>query len=131
MSDLEASIGRLDDFVQQRQSTLQSVLGFVASHATERDIEQILEAAQTRRKVLAQVRSAALSVGTKVTLGGLRPKYLNDLSGTVRIINGQRCDVSLDEASTNRLRYAGKRFIVRPDVTSYVLKGVPVTCARP
>lgn len=69
----------------------------------------------------------------KATLSGLSPKYLNGLTGEVVLDPNGRSGArafacKLDEASTNRLRWAGSRFYIGPDVKEYVLPGVPMQC---
>lgn len=111
-------------------ATLSDALAFIAG-AEETDLDRLIDGVKMRRKTLANLRAAAVRVGMEIATDGLSPKYLNNLTGTIRGISGQRADVELDEPSTNTLRYSGKRFYVAPDVERYVLRGVPLQCCTP
>lgn len=110
-------------------TTLTDVLGFVLGSAEQSDIERLYAAIKQRQQVLRAVKAAAVSEGATVKLEGLSPKYLNGLTGAAQNIQGQRCDVKLDETSTMTLRFTGRRFFVPPGVTNYVVTGVPLSCA--
>lgn len=110
--------------------TLQDVIGFIVTSADDADIDRIHDALRQRRRALAAVTAAAVRPGMDVRLDGLSPKYLNGLTGTVESINGNRCSVLLDEESTQNLRFAGKRFYVPIDMTNYIMRGVPLQCAK-
>lgn len=108
--------------------TIEDVFEYVHGHADEEELDSLVEAFKARRKALSQKRALNVKVGTEVTLSGLSPKYLNGMSGTVETVNGTRADVRLNEASTRRLRYSGKRFYVPEDEEQYLLPGVPKGC---
>ena len=112
-------------------TTITHVLDFIAGHADERQIDTILETVKGRRKTLDRHRALAVRKDQKVTLNRLTPKYLNGLTGTVTALNDQRCTVTLDEDSTNTLRYTGRRYTVPPTMKNYPLQGVPTSCCEP
>lgn len=112
-------------------ATLVDTLGFIASEADETDVERLFDALSARRSALRAVRAAAVTIGVKVQIDQISPKYLIGLTGTVTSIKGKRATVTLDEKSTGVLRYAGSRFSVSPDATSYDLTGVPLSCCVP
>ena len=101
-------------------STIQDIL----ANATGDDIDQVISACNTRRATLRQMDAAALRVGEKGRTKGLSPKYLNGLTGMIE----SPSVIRLDEASTEILRYSGKRFYVAPGVKEYVLRGIPAGC---
>lgn len=110
------------------------------SDADEETLGRITKAINARRDALRAAdlatKLATVTVGTKVTLTGLSPKYLNDLTGEVTDYKGgrgtPRVTVTLDEASTRVLRYSGgRRFFVPADATSFPVAGVPVECCTP
>jgi hypothetical protein len=108
-----------------KETTQDDVLAFIVSKATTANLAEIKEAVEVARS------NAGLGIksGTKVSLSGLSPKFLNGLKGEVKNISGKRADVALDAISTARL--AGQRsprFHVMPGSTSYVLHGAPVQC---
>lgn len=106
------------------------VQAYIWADASAEDIERIYTACKERNRLLKAQRAAEVSVGTAVTLRGLSPKYLNGLTGTVESIKGQRGAITLDEASTETLRWAGKRYYVPEGVTNFVLNGVPLSCCH-
>lgn len=112
-------------------SSVTEVLDYVHSRADEQDLEALLQAVKTRRNVLGEQRAATVRNGTEVRLDGLSPKYLNGLTGTVVSTKGNRADVRLDKASTNKLRYAGRKFYVNANEEEYLLTGVPKQCCLP
>ena len=113
----------------QTETSLAETLSFILSKADDADIDRIYSAIRQRQQGLRAIKAAAVSVGAEVALTGLSPKYLNGLTGTVKSINGQRCDVELDETSTMTLRFSGRKFFVPQGVTNYVVNGVPLSCA--
>ena len=115
---------------QTQTPSLSDAISFIINDADGDELERILDAYKSRRKALASVRAASLSKGAEVTLVGLSPKYLNGLVGVVASIKGQRCSVTLDGPSTEKLRYAGTRFYIPTTVTNYVLTGIPTSCAE-
>lgn len=116
----------------ENSPTLQTAIGFVLSHATDDDLNRLFDAIKQRRAALGAIRAATLTVGTKVKIGKLTPKYLNDLIGTITAIDGKRATVTLDETSTDLLRFTKQnRFVVPPGSTSYGVPGVPLACCLP
>ena len=106
------------------------VIGFVAGHATEDDLNTILDAIKLRRSVLKNARQAELTVGTWVETTGLSPKYCNFLQGEL-IGKGKSSTVLLDERSTSRLRISGaKRFYIPASTERYELTGIPAGCLK-
>lgn len=112
-------------------SSVTEVLDYVHSRADEQDLEALIQAVKTRRHVLGEQRAATVRIGTKVQLDGLSPKYLNGLTGTIEATKGARADVRLDKASTNKLRYAGRKFYVNANTEEYLLTGAPKQCCLP
>lgn len=111
--------------------TLSDVVAFL-NNATEYDLDIIHKSSNDRRRALRNQRAAVVTVGMNATLGDLSPKYLNGLSGKVTAINGQRGTVTLDEQSTNNLRFFGsRRFPIPMDVKEYDLPGVPLSSIIP
>lgn len=115
--------------------TLTDALGFIATAATNDDLDRIYEAANARAKVLRDQRdaerAAVLTVGASVEVDGVRPKYLNGLRGTVASITGQRVTVTLDADSTRRLSYTRQtKFYVPVGADSYDLSGLPVGACK-
>lgn len=101
---------------------------FACDSAALADLQRQIKA---RHKALRAQAAASVSVGATVTLEGLSPKYLNGLTGTVTSIDRARGSVTLDEASTQRLRFDGaRRFFIAADATEYLLGGVPLGCMR-
>ena len=112
-------------------ATLQDTIGFIATEASESDIERIFDAARQRSRALRQIAAAAVSVGSTVKVTDISPKYLGGLTGTVTSIRGAHCDVTLDDASTQALRFNRRntRFEVG-DTQNYVLRGCPLSSCQ-
>lgn len=111
--------------------TRTAAVSFISDHADEADLDAITATIKARQKMLATRRASAVIVGQAVTLDGLSPKYLNGLAGTVKSIRGNYADVELDEASTGRLRFYGRRrFIIAEGATHYVMSGIPLSTCR-
>lgn len=110
--------------------TVNDVAEFITNAATEEDLDDVVNAVKARQKALRNLRAMDVKPGVEVTLTGLSPKYLNGLSGTVQEGGrGQRVDVLLDSASTQRLARQGSKFHIDPDAEEYLLTGVPAsTC---
>lgn len=112
-------------------TTLQDVLSFIADKADRDDTDRIFAAARARTKALNAVDAAAVKIGVDVELGGLSPKYLNGLSGTVKGIDGSYASVLLDESSTVTLRYTPRsRFQVPAESQRHLMTGIPLGCCR-
>lgn len=104
------------------------ILDYVHSSADEQDLDSLIQAVKTRRNVLGEQRAATVRRDAPVRLDGLSPKYLNGLTGTVETTKGNRADVRLDEQSTSRLRYSGKKYYIPADESQFLLSGVPKQC---
>jgi Pyruvate/2-oxoacid:ferredoxin oxidoreductase gamma subunit len=112
--------------------TLQSATDFVLSHASDDDLTRLAAAMKQRRAALGSIRTATLTTGATVRIAGIRPKYLNELTGQIARIDGKHATVTLDADSTDRLRYASQsRFVVPTEAASFDLRGVPLTCCLP
>jgi hypothetical protein len=116
-------------------TTITDVLGYIAGSATDDELERVLHAYKTRRKMLQQVRAASVTVGASVTLDGLSPKALNGLTGTVASIDGNRASVELDADSTTRLAFTNTRFAQRAMSKhnvggTYTVPGIPMGCLK-
>lgn len=109
-------------------SSVADVLDYVHSRADEQDLEALIEAVRTRRKVLGEQRAATVRIGSEVRLDGLSPKYLNGLTGTVESVRASRADVRLDKASTSTLRFTGRKFSIPADEEEFLLRGAPKSC---
>lgn len=109
-------------------TNLADVATFI-SGASPDDLERVGGFIKSRHKALRELRAAAVSVGAKVRLTNLSPKYLNDLTGEVTSIKGQRCTVELDEGSTIHLRYGrgGSARFNPGDAKNAVIPGVPMS----
>jgi hypothetical protein len=112
-------------------TSLSDVLSYVRNQSTRSDLDAIQDAIKAARPRLAAEAAAKLSVGTEVTISGLSPKYLNGLRGNVVSIRGQRFDLQLDEASTNRVRGTKHGPFEYGDtkVERHAINGIPVQCA--
>lgn len=109
-------------------ATITEVLDYVHARADEQDLDSLLQALRTRRKVLGEQRAATVRSGLEIRLDGLSPKYLNGLTGTVVTLDGNRAEVRLDERSTTQLRGSGRRFYVPAGEIEYLLTGIPKSC---
>jgi len=111
--------------------SITDALTFVANAQIEDELNRLQSAINARRQSIAAIRAAAITVGAKVELSNLSPKYVNGLTGTVEAYSRgkrTRMDVRLDEASTRRLRIlGGHRFPVPEGVKEYLFMGVPMT----
>lgn len=101
-----------------------STIADILANASDDDITQVQAACKTRHATLRQMTQATLQMGKPGRTKGLSPKYLNGLTGTITSASSIR----LDAASTEQLRYSGRRFWVPPEVTEYVLNRVPAGC---
>ena len=111
-------------------TSINDVIGFIAGHADENDINLIHQTIKTRNSLLKSQRQSDIKIGDQVELLGLSPKYLNGLMGVVSQ-KGTRSSIVLDERSTGRLRIAGrKRFWIAPDANEYELTGIPAGCMK-
>jgi hypothetical protein len=114
-------------------TTLQEVTAFIAAEATDEDCHRIFESTKARRKILGQMRSAALVEGAEVRIEGISPKALNGLRGTINTIRGARADIDLDANSTRALSFSGTRHArgIAPGALTHLLVGVPLsTCIQ-
>ena len=89
-----------------------TLLSYVATSATEAEVRGLFEVANQRLKTLrtttAAENLASLQKDQVVRLSGLKPKYLNGLTGTVQGIEGSRVRVKLDDISALTAgRYVG------------------------
>lgn len=111
------------------------VAAYIATQADAEDITRIYDLCKTRNRALRDARSAGVRVGSNVVLAEISPQYLIGLRGVVESISNKRgakrATVTLDADSTHRLRYAGDRFFVPPDVETYDLTGVPLSSCVP
>jgi hypothetical protein len=107
-------------------TTKEDVLAFIVTQATSADLQEFADAAKVRKASVAR----SMRPGTPVVINGISPKYLNGLKGTVKVIEKNRCTVTLDAVSTQMARVKGTgRFYIAPDATSYDLSGIPLVCA--
>lgn len=84
-------------------TTFAEVLAFVGNEATDSQVRAIWDAGNARMKHVRSLAAAEnlgnLQPGQTVRLQGLKPKYLNGLTGTVQAIEGSRIRVKLDDVS--------------------------------
>lgn len=112
-------------------ATLSDVAGFITSEATEDDLKRIYGFCKTRSKTLRTIRAAAVSKGAQVELTNLSPQYLNGLTGEVASINKDRCEVLLDEKSTDRLKWTRQSRFMVGEEPRYTIRGVPLSSCDP
>lgn len=102
------------------------------SKASAEDIASIETAIKVRKDFLTAQRVDSLTPGMTVRLQGLRPKYLNGLSGEIshreQGRGNPRVAVLLTEASTKAFERAKG---LRPGTERYLLTGVPSVCLIP
>lgn len=120
-------------------TTLTEALTFITGEATGPDLERILDAVKTRRRIVGAMRAATVAVGAQVTLTGLSPKALNGLKGKVTTISGNRGNVELDRDGTETLAYSNTRFRVQAltslrstddEFRGVTIAGVPLQCCE-
>lgn len=115
--------------------TLTDALTFITGEADAADLDRVLDAVKTRRKIIGAMRAATVGTGDTVTLAGLSPKVLNGLTGVTLRINGARTDVELDSVGTQRLSFSNTRFadsarMCLRDGKGYTVRGVPLSCCE-
>lgn len=112
--------------------TFEDVLDYILDGASDEEIDRIWDAARTRQKVLRAKAAALVSVGTRVSLTDISPKYMAGLTGDVTDITGSRATVRFDGKSTLVLRRKGnRRFYIPRDVEEYEVSGIPLSTCRP
>lgn len=114
-------------------ATMAEVIGFVLEQADESDLDRITDAVKKRRGVLRDKAAADVKEGKQVTLYGLRPAYLNGLTGTVKSIKPGRTRkvvVTLDRRSTSVLAYSSADYHSLHGQDSHDLTGIPITCCQ-
>lgn len=111
---------------------INDVIAYIHHEANEHDITGIVEAMKLRRKMINAERASTINIGDTVRLDGLSPKALNGTRGEVTSINAQRTrtDIELDQPSCVKLALSRTRFarVVSIGATSYLLRGVPISC---
>ena len=113
------------------QLTLSQVTAHIAAHATEGDLDRILEVLKERRKTLASMAAAAVTVGAAVEIVNITPAAYKGKRGTVESIDGAHAAVKLDADSTEELRWARSRRVNVPNgVKEWTVPGIPLTCLR-
>ena len=107
------------------------VTAHIAAHATEGDLDRILEVLKERRKTLASMAAAAVTVGAAVEIVNITPSAYKGKRGTVESIDGAHAAVKLDADSTEELRWARSRRVNVPHgVKEWTVPGIPLTCLR-
>lgn len=118
-------------------TTIIDLLTFVATEATDDDLERFYEAAKNRRRALRDQQTALIAAqlqkGSEVTLDDLSPKALNGLTGVVESISGSRAAVRLDKDSTQRLSWSNTRYAAGARIAGegLLLPGIPIGCCKP
>lgn len=111
--------------------TLSEVTAHIAAHATEGDLDRVLDVVRKRRKALATMAAAAVTVGATVEVVNITPADYKGKRGKVKAITGNSASITFDAASTKDLRFARSRKINVPDgVTEWTQTGFPLTCLR-
>ncbi|MFJ9167282.1 hypothetical protein ACIRPK_23945 [Kitasatospora sp. NPDC101801] len=109
--------------------SLADAIDYILTTATETDLDRVIDAVRDRNRNLGKIRSAAVTVGSTVTTKNLDRKFLVGLTGTVATIQGKFAALTLDEASTNQLRWARQTTIKVPaDTKNFLLNGIPLAC---
>lgn len=84
-------------------TTFSDVVAYVTNEATESEARALFDTVNSRLKALRAATAAEnianLKPDANVRLGGLKPKYLNGLTGSVVSIEGTRVRVKLDDQS--------------------------------
>ncbi|MEU4969965.1 hypothetical protein [Streptomyces smyrnaeus] len=113
------------------EATLSTAVGFISQTHSEADLDRLVAAINQRRRALGELRAAAVTVGVRVTVARIKPKYYNGLSGEVTKVSpgARRTNVTLllDEESTDLLRFQRPEAIP-DDVKRYEVTGIPATC---
>jgi len=114
-------------------STITDVLTFIRTQAQSADLDRLHEAIKQRDKVIRHIAAAKVSPGSRVTITGLSPKFLNGLTGTVRSINRTVANVDLDRSSKITLAAmdrSKKFWFYYSEENPYAMQ-VPLTCCVP
>lgn len=107
---------------------LSDVLDFIASRATDADLDRIRDIMKVRHSTLSDLRAASIDNGMTVTTRNLSPKGLNGLTGEVKNRNGKRADLLLTEESTATVQFGRTRYAMPAMSTErYLLCGVPLS----
>ncbi|MCX4515900.1 hypothetical protein OHA27_37925 [Streptomyces sp. NBC_01619] len=111
--------------------TLPQITAHIAANASEADMSRIIEVIKERRKTLATMAAAAVTVGATVEVVNIRPAAYKGMRGTVERITGNTATIKFDADSTEQLRWARNKQISVPDaVTEWTTSGFPLTCLR-
>ena len=115
-------------------TNLPTALTFITTEATASDLDRVIDAVNTRRKFFRSARAATVYVGAEVELTNLSPKALNGLTGEVKSITKDRCDVLLTEGATVVLASSRTKFAMAAGVAmrdtakpQYLIHGVPLS----
>lgn len=111
---------------------LSAITAHIAAHASESDLDRIVAVVVERRKALATMAAAAVTVGAKVEIVNLRPADYKGKRGTVASIEGKHATITFDEQSTKSLRWSRSAKINVPEgVTQWTPTSLfPLTCLR-
>ncbi|MEU4095961.1 hypothetical protein [Streptomyces sp. NPDC026673] len=112
--------------------TLPEVTAHIAAHASGADLTRIGEVVKERRKALATMAAARVTVGAEVEIANISPTYYTGKRGTVEAIERGAARVKFNAESTNELRFARSRKISVPDCVAEwtPLAMFPLTCLR-
>lgn len=115
--------------------SMSGVVGFIQENADTSDLDTVIEAVKTRRKLLRDQAAAAVKQGMTVTLYDISPKYLVGLRGTVKSIDRHsrkpNAVITLDRESTRTLAFSSTKYTSLADKDSFDLTGVPLSCCKP
>ena len=110
-----------------RTLTLREVVEWIDT-LTDEDIDDVLQALQSRHDVLHAERAAQAVVGRIVRIDDVRPKYLQGLTGEIVNCDGDFVDILLDCKSTGRLRFTRQTRYEPGAVRNYRLESIPASC---
>ena len=115
--------------------TMSDVVGFIQEKADATDLDTVIDAVKTRRKLLRDQAVAAVKEGMTVTVHDISPKYFAGLRGTVKSINRlsrkPNAVITLDRESTRTLAFSSTKYTSLADKDDFDLTGVPLSCCKP
>jgi hypothetical protein len=130
MSATPAPVSASVDAVGETDCVSAAVTAILAL-SSDADLATVAQVVKDRRTEL----SMRLEIGRTVRIDGISPKYLNGLTGRVSDIQRGTgkpiATVTLDVASTARLRAVGRRTFIAPQEQNHPLGGIPLVCCKP
>jgi hypothetical protein len=109
--------------------TPQDVLAAIANGVMDEHEDRLIQAIKARRRVRSTIETgkalASVKVGSRVSLHGLRPQYLNGLTGVVEEVRGTRFNVKLDHPMFAGKYAAGGKVLVPAATLKVLPEGTP------